>query len=139
MENRKKALRAVLLISIVFAAIGCGVKQIQPPDGIWETASMGYEYYGISQPEYYVEFTDTEVQYEHEKDGELVLDHANKIVSLEKTETGGYLIQVETPSGGQYTYRTGDSEEDVLEYYATWDEEDFSHQYSAGASLWKCN
>lgn len=88
MEKRKKAFIAVLSLSIAVAAAGCGVKQIQPPDGIWETASMGYEYYGISQPEYYVEFTDTEVQYEHEKDGELVLDHANKIVSLEKTEPG---------------------------------------------------
>ncbi len=138
MKVKKKAFIAVLSLSIAVAAAGCGVKQIQPPDGIWETASMGYEYYGISQPEYYVEFTDTEVQYEHEKDGELVLDHANKIVSLEKTETGGYLIQVETPSGEQYSYRTCDSDEDVLEYHATWDEEDFPHQYSAGASLWKC-
>ena len=31
--------------------------------GMWQTASMGYEYYGTLQPEYYVQFTNSEIIY----------------------------------------------------------------------------
>ena len=133
-RSKKICIAAVALL-LSFQLSGCG--KVTPPDGTWETASMGYEYYGISQPEYYVQFTDTEIQYKHMKEDELVLDHTNKIVSLKQTKTGGYVIQAETSEGGQYTYRSDDSDPNVLEYYWTWNEDEFSKSYSAGASLWK--
>ena len=131
----KKTYLVVVGVLMAFGITGCG--KVEPPDGIWVTASVGYEYDGVSQPEYYVQFTDTEIQYKHRNDEELVPDHANQIVSLKNTPTGGYIIQAETSDGGQYTYRSNESDENILEYYSTWDEEEFPHQYNAGASLWK--
>ena len=104
-------------------------------DGTWETASMGYEYNGTMQPEYYVRFTDTEINYGHMKDENFALDHSERIVLFEETSEGGCRIQAETADGVQYTYQTSESDENVLEYYETWDEEDFSEMYRAGASL----
>ncbi len=103
--------------------------------GTWVTASMGYEYYGETQAEYYVQFTDTDVNYLHTKAGDYVLDHSDKINSIEETATGGFIVQAETAEGNQYTYRTSEGDKDILEYYGTWNEEEFSDTYSGGASL----
>ena len=105
--------------------------------GTWATASMGYEYNGDVLPEYHVQFTDSEVVYGHMLDGKFVTDHAAKIIHLEKTASGGYRIQVESSVGGHYTYQTSDNDDNVLEYYETWDEDDFHSMYRGGASLWK--
>lgn len=103
--------------------------------GTWQTASMGIAEDGTMFPEYYVRFTDSEILYGHLKNGQFVLDHSNKIVSLEKTAAGGYRIQAESSNGGQYTYQTCESDDAVLEYYETWREEDFPEMYRGGASL----
>ena len=98
---------------------------------------MGYEYNGDVLPEYHVQFTDSEVIYGHMLDGEFVTDHTAKIIHLENTASGGYKIQVESSNGGHYTYQTSEDDDNVLEYYETWDENDFHSKYRGGASLWK--
>ena len=103
--------------------------------GTWQTASVGYEADGTMQPEYYVCFTDTEILYGHMKDGAFVLDHSDRIVRFEKTAAGGYRVQAEASNGVQYTYQTCESDDAVLEYYETWQEEAFAETYRGGASL----
>lgn len=106
--------------------------------GTWQTASVGYELDGTMQPEYYVQFTDAEILYGHMKDGAFVVDHADKIASLEKTVAGGFIVRAESSNGVKYTYQTAESDPDVLEYYETWQEEEFSELYRGGASLSRC-
>ena len=110
-----------------------------PITGTWQTASMGYEYDGTTQPEYYVQFTDTEIVYGHMKDGEFISDHADPIVSMEAVSEAGWRVQAESSNGVQYTYQTSEGDDNVLEYYETWQEDAFPEQYSAGASLSKCD
>ena len=61
--------------------------------GMWQTASMGYEYYGTLQPEYYVQFTNSEIIYGHMKNGAYVPDHSDRITRLE--ECNGILWHLE--------------------------------------------
>ncbi len=42
---------------------------------------------------------------------------------------------IEKTGGIQYTYQTAEGDADILEYYETWDEENFSEMYRGGASL----
>ncbi|MCR5487120.1 MAG: sodium ion-translocating decarboxylase subunit beta [Lachnospiraceae bacterium] len=107
--------------------------------GTWVTASMGYEYYGTTQPEYYVQFTESEIHYLHQKDDELILDHSDPIVRIEEIGDGRYKIQAQRENGGQYTYQTAESDDHMLNYYWTWAEKEFSEKYSAGASLTYCS
>ena len=105
-------------------------------DGRWQTASMSYEDDGSMQPEYYVEFTDSEIKYGHLKDEEFVVDHVDTIESLSFGEK--CIIQAKSSNGVKYTYQTSESDENVLEYYETWNEDEFSDTYSGGASLSRC-
>ncbi len=159
-----KAIVKILPMIMIFGLVGCGVDKEADPEiiggadepatiiiesepednktdnplsisGTWVTASMGYEYYGETQAEYYVQFTDTDVNYLHKKAGALVLDHSDRINNIEETATGGFIVQAETVGGNRYTYRTGEGDKDTLEYYGTWNEDDFSDMYSGGASL----
>lgn len=52
--------------------------------GTWQTASVGYIDGEDMQPEYYVQFTEAEVNYGHMKDGAFALDHSDKISEIEK-------------------------------------------------------
>lgn len=103
--------------------------------GTWMTASVGYEYYGEVQPRYYVQFTDTQINYCHKKDGEFVTEYSDKICSIQEIGNGTYRIQAKTADGAQYTYQTGGSEEIGIEYFGTWEEEAFDSTYSGGSSL----
>ena len=103
--------------------------------GVWQTASMAYEADGTMYPEYYVWFTDADIVYGHMKDGEFVFDHSDKISLLQETAAGRYLVQATGSNGVQYTYRTAEGDDSVLEYYETWREEDFPGMYRGGASL----
>jgi pyruvate dehydrogenase complex dehydrogenase (E1) component len=98
---------------------------------------MGYEDDGTVFPEYDVQFTDSDIIYGHMKDGIFTQDHADKIISLEATATGGFKVQAKAANGIEYTYRTCENDKDVLEYYETWMEEDFPEMYRGGASLSK--
>ena len=106
------------------------------PTGTWQTATMIYQDDGNVVPEYYVQFTDAEVIYGHLQDGTFVSDHADKIDNVAQT-ANGVRVQVQASNGGQYTFRTCETDVGVLEYYETWDEQAFAEMYRAGASLWK--
>ena len=103
--------------------------------GTWQTASVGYMDGEDMQPEYYVQFTEAEVNYGHMKDGAFALDHSDKISEIEKNADDEYKIKAESAGGIQYTYQTAEGNADILEYYETWDEENFSEMYRGGASL----
>ena len=103
--------------------------------GTWQTASIGYEDGGTMYPEYYVQFTDTEINYGHMKDGEFELDHSDRICLMEQTADGECRVQAESANGTHYTYQTSESDKDVLEYYETWNEDEFPDMYRGGASL----
>ena len=103
--------------------------------GTWTTASQGYEYYGISQAMYYVRFDGTNIIYGHYKDKEFVPDHTDKVTLIEPVPEGGYIIKAETEDGDKYTYRSAESDLDMLEHYSTWNEEEFSDHYHGGSSL----
>ena len=127
----------LLFLILMLGMTGCEKKEknISSVPGTWATASMGYEYNGDVLPEYHVQFTDSEVIYGHMLDGEFVTDHTAKIILFENTVSGGYRIQVESSEGGHYTYQTSKDDDNVLEYYETWREEDFPEMYRGGASL----
>ena len=103
--------------------------------GTWMTASQGYEYYGTAQAEYYVIFSGTDIIYGHMNDEEFVPDHADKASLIEPAPRCGYIVKAESGNGEKYTYRSVENNRDVLDYYGTWDEDDFPNQYSGGASL----
>lgn len=107
--------------------------------GTWVTASQGYEYYGTPQAEYYVRFEDTDIVYGHMKDDEFVADHTDTVSLIDQTDEGGYMVKATTPDGRKYTYRSAESDMDVLSYYSTWDEAEFPEKYHAGASLTRIN
>ena len=107
--------------------------------GTWQTASIGYVDGDDMQPEYYVQFTETEVNYGHMKDGAFALDHSDKISEIEKTASGEYKVKAESANGVQYTYQTSEDDSEVLEYFETWNEDDFPEMYRGGASLSKSN
>ena len=106
--------------------------------GLWQTASIGYDDGESMQPEYYVQFTDSEIQYGHMKDGEFSLDHADKISTIEKAASGGFRVQAENSNGFKYTYLTCETDSTILEYYGTWDENEFADTYSGSSSLSIC-
>lgn len=103
--------------------------------GTWQTASMGYEFYGTLQPEYYVQFTSREIIYGHMRNGEFIPDHSDNIIHLTEISSGVFRIQAEASNGAHYTYLTSQNDHDVLEYYGTWKEEEFPTTYSMSASL----
>ena len=115
--------------------INATLDQIAPIPGTWQTASMGYEDDGTMYPEYHVQFTVTDIKYGHMKDGEFVLDHSDKITFFNESAEGDYKIQAESANGVKYTYQTAESDKDILEYYETWNEDEFPDAYRGGASL----
>ena len=84
------------------------------------------------------EFGDAEIIYGHMQDGEFVPDHFDEITLFEQLESGGFKVQAESENGVQYTYQTAESDENILEYYETWNEDEFPDKYSGSASLSKC-
>ena len=103
--------------------------------GTWQTASMAYEADGTMYPEYFVQFTDSEILYGHMKNGDFIPDHSDKIIHLEMTASDGFKVQAEAANGVQYTYQTSANDRDILEYYETWNEGSFPEMYRGGASL----
>ena len=108
------------------------------PTGTWQTASMAYEADGSMYPEYHVRFTDTEVLYGHMRDEEFVPNRADTIIFREETAAGGLRIRAESSEGVQYSYQSCEDDENILEFYETWREEDFPDMYRGGASLSRC-
>ncbi|SFU85977.1 hypothetical protein [Butyrivibrio sp. INlla21] len=106
-------------------------------DGTWSTASIGYMDGDDMQPEWYVQFKDSSIDYGHKKNGEFVVDHSDKIDSAEKT-ANGYKIQATSSTGVQYTLQTAETDSSMIEYYETWDDSQFPDAYRGGSSLSKC-
>lgn len=123
-------LASALLITV---CTGCG--RHQDPAELWQTASMGYLYDGTMQPEHYVQFTDSAILYGHLEDGRFVTDYSDQIVRLEKATTGSIKVQAVASNGVQYTYQTSESDNNVLDFFETWLEEEFPEMYRGGASL----
>ena len=73
------------------------------------------------------------------RDGAFVIDHTDTVSRFGKTAAGGFKVQAEAANGVQYTFQTSESDNDVLEYYETWNEADFSDSYRGGASLSRCS
>ena len=104
-------------------------------DCMWSTASMVTDESGNVAPEWTVVFGETTIDYGHVEDGKFVADHSDKITLLEQYSEHSFKIQAESGSGVKYTYQTSASDETVLEYYETWDEEEYPDTYSGSASL----
>ena len=158
----KKLLVVALAITTVFGIVGCGansessnattiedkdstaVESGESTDGLesvlgtWQAASISYATGdGDMQPEYYVQFVDSEIKYGHMADDEFVLDHTDTINSIDVISEGKIRIQAESDNGIKYTYQTGENDDNVLEYYETWNEDEFSEMYQGSASLSK--
>ena len=145
---RKAVYVTMLVLAFLMMTLnGCGRQNDTAGDdttgveitGTWQTASMVPSDDGTVTPEYYVQFTDSNINYGHMKDGEFVLVYSDQITLLDETASGGFIVQAESSNGIQYTYQTCESDKDVLEYYETWHEEDFPQMYRGGASLSKSN
>ncbi|WP_029233201.1 hypothetical protein [Butyrivibrio sp. VCB2006] len=106
--------------------------------GTWQTASIGYEADGEMQPEYYVQFEGLHIKYGHMKNGEYIIDHTDEVSNFEKIAPGRYILQAESSSGVQYTLKTAESDNDMLEYYETWNEDEFPDAYRGSSSLSRC-
>ena len=101
----------------------------------WSTSSMVPDEFGNISAEWVVEFEDMMIHYGHVVDGEFVVDHTDIIRYLEQYGEHSFRIKSETASGVQYTYKTSENDETILEYYETWDEDKYADTYSGGASL----
>ena len=106
--------------------------------GTWQTASIGYMDGDDMQPEYYVQFTSTQIVYGHMTNGSFTPEFSDKIFDSEELASGGYMIKAINSSGIKYTYLTSESDDTILEYYETWDEFDYADKYFGGSSLSKC-
>ena len=157
----KRVILSALAMLLILGTAGCGTQKDDNPEiiggadeptsitleagnqndlptGRWQTASIGYESDGEMQPEYYVEFEGSRINYGHMKDDQFVADHSDEISYFEESSPGKYTIQAVSESGVQYTYKTAESDNSILEYYGTWNADDFGDTYSGGASLSKC-
>ncbi|SDB65230.1 hypothetical protein [Butyrivibrio sp. INlla16] len=106
----KKIVVTALVLIMVIGTVGCGAKK-----------------------------EDAEIIYGHMENNDFVPDHFDSISLFEELETGGYKIKAESDNGVQYTYQSSEEDADILEYYETWNEDEFSEKYSGGASLSRCD
>lgn len=118
-----------------FAEVPYGYSDDFLYEASWSTSSMVPDESGIISAEWIVEFEDMMIHYGHVVDGEFVVDHTDIIRYLEQYGEHSFRIKSETASGVQYTYKTSENDENILEYYETWDEDKYADTYSGGASL----
>lgn len=104
--------------------------------GTWQTVSIGAAD-DAGAPVHYVQFAAKEINYGKMKGGKFELEYSDKISRIEEISKGRFLVQAESSGGTQYTYRTAETDSDVMEYYASWNEDEFADTYSAGESLMK--
>ena len=145
---RKAVYAAMLVLAFLMMNLnGCGRQNDTIVDdtngaeitGTWQTVSMVLGADGDISPEHYVQFTASSINYGHMKDGEFVLDYSDRIALLDETASDGFIVQAESSNGIKYTYKTCESDNEIMEYYETWNEADFPQMYRGGASLRKCN
>lgn len=103
----------------------------------WKTSSMVADKYGNVVPEYDVRFSEKTIDYGHMDGDSFLPDHSDTITLLEQYSEHSFKIQAVSANGTEYTYQTSASDENILEYYETWDEAEYPNTYSGGASLFK--
>ncbi len=118
-----------------FAEVPYGFSDDFLYEASWSTSSMVPDESGIISAEWVVEFEDMMIHYGHVVDGEFVVDHTDIIRYLEQYGEHSFKIEAESANGVQYTYMTSENDENILEYYETWDEDKYADTYSGGASL----
>ena len=106
--------------------------------GTWQTNSIVMVDDENMAPEYYVQFTGSEIVYGHMNNDSFIPEYSDKIFAAEELASGGYMVKSINSTGIKYTYLTSESDENVLEYYETWDEYDYADKYFGGSSLSKC-
>ncbi len=106
-------------------------------DAVWYTASMSMVSDDVAEPEWVIEFDEMAINYGHMDGDDFVVDHTDKIKTVEQDSEHSFTIQAETKDGIQYTYKTSEGDETILEYYETWDESKFAESYSGSASLFR--
>ena len=72
-------------------------------------------------------------------DGNFEVEYSHTITSIKEISDGIYRVQAESQDGSQYTYQTNEQDNTVLDYYGTWNEDEFHDSYSGSNSLFKCN
>ena len=85
----------------------------------------------------WVKIIEDAIEYGYVENDKFVLDHSDKICSIEQFSEHGFTVQAETDTGVQYTYKTSEDDETILEYYGTWDETKYADNYSGSASLFR--
>ena len=106
-------------------------------EGTWMSGSMTGENENYPA-EKYVQFTDSEINYGHmSDDGNFEVEYSDTITSFKEISEGIYRVQAESKDGSQYTYQTNEHDNTVLDYYGTWNEDEFHDNYSGSSSLFK--
>jgi len=105
--------------------------------GTWQAASIVTKD-DKAEPEFYVQFTKTEICYGHMTDGQFVKEYSDKILRFDKSIDGHYLVQAESAKAGRYTFKTSADDTTIMEYYSTWDDAEFADKYVGGSSISKC-
>ena len=105
--------------------------------GTWQAASIVTKD-DKAEPEFYVQFTKTEICYGHMTDGQFVKEYSDKILRFDKTIDGSYLVQAESAKAGRYTFKTSENDKTIMEYYSTWEDAEFADKYIGGSSISKC-
>ncbi|MBR6402334.1 MAG: hypothetical protein IKS48_03000 [Eubacterium sp.] len=150
---KKRIITTIAVMSIGLSLIGCGANadnesaateqttksQGASIEGTWQTGSINVDKENPG-PEYYVQFTDSEINYGHMSDDDnFEVEYSDKISSFNEISPGIYRVQAESKNGSQYTFQTSEQDSTILNYYGTWNEEEFSDNYSGGDSLLKCS
>ena len=157
---KKRIITTIAVMSIGLSLIGCGTNadnesaatvteaetttdesssQGASIEGTWQTGSINVDKENPG-PEYYVQFTDSEINYGHMSDDDnFEVEYSDKISSFNEISPGIYRVQAESKNGSQYTFQTSEQDSTILNYYGTWNEEEFSDNYSGGDSLLKCS
>ncbi|SDB45229.1 hypothetical protein SAMN02910298_02264 [Pseudobutyrivibrio sp. YE44] len=107
-------------------------------EGIWGSNSISGENENFPAT-YYVQFTDSTVDYGHmTDDGNFEIENSYKISSITEISSGIYRVQAETEDGHHFTYQTNEDDNTIMDYFSTWEESEFDDNYSASESLSKC-
>lgn len=145
----------MLTMAIGTSIIGCGansdntasetaISSTQEPstepssiEGIWGSNSISGENDNFPAT-YYVQFTDSTIDYGHmTNSGEFEVDFSNKISAIIEVSPGVFCVQAKTDDGRPYTYQTNEDDHSIMDYYSTWDKNEYDSNYSASDSISK--
>ena len=106
-------------------------------EGIWGSNSISGENDNFPAT-YYVQFTDSTIDYGHmTNSGKFEVDFSNKISAIIEVSPGVFCVQAKTDDGRPYTYQTNEDDHSIMDYYSTWDKNEYDSNYSASDSISK--